>query len=65
MYTHILVLWIKGSQLFRNYMSNATDNKSFGPGLTSINEVRNYIVYLTYDMIIFFWQLLYNILYNV
>ena len=39
----------KGLPIFRNRMSNATDNKSFGSGLTAINEVSKRIAYITYD----------------
>ena len=53
-YTHVLVLWIKGCQLFRNCMSDENDNKSFGSGITYINEVQKHIVYMTYDIISFF-----------
>ena len=37
-------------------MSDATDNKSFGSGLTAINEVRKRIVYMTYEIILFFFR---------
>ena len=53
-YIHELVLWIKGCQLFRNCMSNMTDNKSFDLVLTAIIEVRKRIVYIIYDIIDFF-----------
>ena len=33
-------------------MSDATDNKSFGSGLTAINEVRKCIFYINYDIIV-------------
>ena len=31
-------------------MCDATDNKSFGSGLTTINEVYKRIVYITYEI---------------
>ena len=37
-------------------MSNATDNTSFGSGLTDFHEVRKYIVYMTYDITVFLYQ---------
>ena len=64
-YTHILVLWINGCQLFRNFMSNATDNKSFGLELTDINEVQKRIDYILDDIYIFFYRWLYDIVNDV
>ena len=49
-YTHKLFLLI----LFRNCMSDATDNKSFGLGLTDINKASKHIVYIDYEIIAFF-----------
>ena len=46
-------------------MSDATDNKSFGSGLKAINEVCEHIVYITHDIIVFFYRLLYGIVYDV
>ena len=46
-------------------MGDAADNKSFGSGLTAINESRKRIVYMTYDIICFFWGWLYDIVYDV
>ena len=43
----------KGCQLFRNCMSDATDDKSFGLVLTAINEAHKRIVYITCDRNIF------------
>ena len=37
-----------------NVICNATHNKSFGLRITSMNEVRKDIVYMTYDIIILF-----------
>ena len=55
-YTHVLVLYIKGCQFFRNCMSDATNNNSFGLGLTAINEVRKCIDYIIDDKYFFFYQ---------
>ena len=49
-YAHILVLWMKGYQLFRNCMSDATVIKLFGSGLTTIHIVPKRTVYMTYDI---------------
>ena len=59
-YTNVLTLWIIGSQLFRNCMRYATGNKSFCLGLSAINDVRKSIVYMNYDIILFFYQWLYD-----
>ena len=55
----------KGLSTFRNYMRDATDNKSFGSVLADINEVCKRIVYMTYKIIIFFFRWLYYIVYDV
>ena len=54
MYTPVLSLWIKGCQLFRNYMWDATHNKSFGSVLKAINEVRKRIYYVLDNIFVFF-----------
>ena len=36
-------------------MSDATDNKSFGSGLTKMSEVRKRIYYILDDIFIFFY----------
>ena len=64
-YTHILVLWIKGCQLFINCKCDATHNKSFGLVFSAINELRKRIVNMTYDIIFYFYRWLYNIVYSV
>ena len=46
-------------------MSDATNNKSFGSGLPSINEECKCIFYMTYDIILFFYLWLYGITYDV
>ena len=46
-------------------MCEATHNRSFGLGLTDINEVRKRIVYLTYNIIDFFYRYLYDKVYDV
>ena len=45
-------LGIKGCQLIRNYMRDATHHKPFGLGLTAVNEVRRRIVFI-FDNIMF------------
>ena len=52
-YTHKLVLWIKGCQWFRNCMGDATNNKSFGSVLTAINEVRKRKDFILDDIFVF------------
>ena len=37
-------------------MSNATNNKAFGLGLTSINEVRKRIYYIVDERFVFFYR---------
>ena len=44
MYTHIFILWIKGCQLLRNFMCDATYNNSFDSVWTAVNEVSMHIV---------------------
>ena len=39
MYTYTLPLWIKGFQLFRNFMCDVTHHNRFGLVLTFINKV--------------------------
>ena len=46
-------------------MRDATYNKSFGPVLTAINEVRKCINYILYDIYIFLYRCLYNIVYDI
>ena len=46
-------------------MSDATDNKSFGSGLTAINAVRKRIDYILGDIYFFLYQCLYDIAYDV
>ena len=54
-YTCILILWIKGCQLFRKYLSDAANNKFFGSWLTDINEVRKRIDYIL-DVVFFLFR---------
>ena len=49
-YNHTVILWINGCQFFRIYMSNATDNNSFGSLLTAMNEVYKLIYYIVGDI---------------
>ena len=60
-YIPVLVLWIMGCPFFRNCIWDVTHNKSFGLGWTAINEVRKRIVYMTYDIIVFFLLWMYNV----
>ena len=46
-------------------MINPTDNKSFGLGLTDVNEVCKCIVYMTHDIIVFVYICLYDIVYDI
>ena len=57
-----LSLRINGCQLFRNCKWYATQNKSFGLGLTAINEVRKRIYFILDDIYIFFYWWLYDVL---
>ena len=41
-------------------MCDATHNNSFGSGVTAINKVCKRIVYMNYDIIVFFYQWLYS-----
>ena len=60
-YTPILSLWIKGCQLFRNCMWDATHNKYFGLGLlTDINELHKRIYYIVGNIFVLFYQWLYD-----
>ena len=58
-------LLIKGCQFFKNFMCNATQNKSFGSWLTSFNEVRKCKVYIPEYIYIFFYRWLHYILWVV
>ena len=64
-YTHLLFLWIKGCQFFRNCVCDETHNESFGLGLTAINKVPKGIVYMYYDIIVLFDQCLNDVVYDV
>ena len=46
-------------------MCDATHNKLFGSVWTDINEVRKRVFYMTYDIIILFYQCLYDIMFDV
>ena len=58
MYTHILILWIKGFQLFKIFMSDATHHKSFGSVRTYFNKLCRHILYIL-DYIYFLNQCIY------
>ena len=45
-------------------MSDATNNKSFGLGLTDINEVRKRIDYIVEDIYFFIYRWLYDIVHD-
>ena len=55
-YIHILILWIKVCQFFRNCVCNATHNDSFGLWLTAINEVHRRVYYIIDDIFVFFYR---------
>ena len=46
-------------------MIDATNNKSFGLGLTAINDVRKRIDYAFDDIFVFSYQLLYDIVHGI
>ena len=46
-------------------MSDATDNNSSGLGLMAINALRKFIEYILDNIFVFFYQLLYDIVYDV
>ena len=46
-------------------MSNATDNKALGSGLTANNEVRKRIFYINHEIIVFFYRWFCDIVYDV
>ena len=46
-------------------MSDVTDNKSFGLGLTAVNEIRKSIYFMLDGIFVFFYQWFYYILYDV
>ena len=46
-------------------MCDVTHNKSFALVLTAIKEVRNCIVYIIYEIIVFFCQYFYDVVYDV
>ena len=48
--THTLILLIKGCQLFRNYVCDATHNNPFYLGLTAVNELCKHIFYILDDI---------------
>ena len=56
MYKHLLILWIKGCQFFRNYMFYATHNNPFGLVLTAVNKVRRHMAFILDDMIMFLYR---------
>ena len=64
-YSHILVLLTKGYRFFRNCKCDVTHNKSFGSVFAAISEVRKHVVYMTYNIIFFFYGFLYDIVYDV
>ena len=52
--THTLILLLKGCQLFRNYICNATHHNPFGLVLTAVNEVCKHIFYILDNIIVSF-----------
>ena len=57
----IIVLQPHIDFMFRKLICDATHHKSFSSGLTAFNEVRERIVYILDHIIIFLYQLLYDI----
>ena len=64
-YTSILVLWVKGCQLFRYCMCDTIHWKYFNTSLTATNKFLKRIFYIVDDIIILFYQLLYVLLWVV
>ena len=62
MYTHILFLWTKGCQFFRNFMCDLTHQNSFGLGWTAVNEFRGRILYILDNIMIFLYRCIYDIM---
>ena len=62
MYTHKLILCIKGWKLLRNYMCHVTHHKSYGLVLTDAIELLNCIAYILVHIIIFLLRWFYDIL---
>ena len=62
MYTHILILLIKVCQLLRKYICGVTRHKTFGFGLTVVNEVCRHKVFILGNTIVLFYWFLYDIL---
>ena len=57
LYTHVLVLWIKGCQLFRNEMCYVTNKNPFVSGITDVTEAHKRIVYIIENIIVSFSQI--------
>ena len=55
-YTHVLILWIKGCQLSRYFKCDVTHQKYFGLGWTALDKVRKHIFYIIDDIIILLWR---------
>ena len=49
-YTHLLVLCIKGCQFLRKHICDVTHHESFGSGWTAFNAVCTHIVYIFDDV---------------
>ena len=67
-YTHVLILWRKGCQFFRKWMSDVSNNKSFGLRLTAINKVcklNDYIRPMTSLFSDTDWYMIYSTLFNL
>ena len=61
MFTHILILWIKGSQFFRNIICDVINHSSFGSWWRSLDESLKLIVYILNNIIIFLLRCIYDI----
>ena len=60
LYTHVLVLWIKGCKLFKNFICGVTKNKSFGWVIIAVNEICRLIIYILDKIFVLFYRWLYN-----
>ena len=62
LYTHVLILYIKVSKLFRKIICGVMHHKSYGLVLTAAIEVRKHVPYILDNIIIFPLQWFYDIL---
>ena len=62
MYTHVSILWVKGCQLFRNFLWYVIHHKTFGLVLKVFNEEHKHITFIIDDIYILFYHCFYDIL---